>query len=160
MDKKQKEPWNYSKDGTERIFKADKEYMKCPQSEPIDEYGTVQEVANAYYYYTDLVDKNLDLCSNSISVLWMVQKGMSNERAKILGVKKPEKNPYSEDKLAEPQELANMVHHYLDWCRATQKRTWDSRGLNSKKSMLKACEKGLWIQGLTLLHYHEDPERH
>ncbi len=154
------EPYQFDEKGERKVFRADKDYMKCPQSESIDEYGTVQEVANAYYYYTDLVDADLDLCSDSISLLWMVQKGMSNERAKLLGVKKPEKNPYSDETLADPQELANMVHHYLDWLRATQKRTWDSRGLNPKKSMLKACEKGLWVQGMTLLHYNESPERY
>ena len=154
------EPYQFDEKGEPKVFKADKDYMVCPQSELSDEYGTPQEVANAFYYYTELVGKNLDFFSNSISMLVGVQKGLSDERAKILGIKRPEKKPYSEEILADPQELANMVHHYLDWLRATQKRTWDSRGLNPKKSMLKACEKGLWVQGFTLLHYHENPERY
>ena len=53
-----------------------------------------------------------------------------------------------------------MVHHYLDWLRATQKRTWDSRPLNPCRDMLDSSIKGMTVNSATLLHYDEDPERH
>jgi hypothetical protein len=158
MDKREKEPWNCNKDGTEKIYKPDKEHMKCPQSEIPDEYGTPQEVANAMYYYDKKLEEPDCFITDSISMLVIIQKGISNESAKTLGITKPTviegMKPWGE-----PLELANMVHHYLDWLRATVKRKWDSRGLNPKRGMLDACKKGLWVQGFTLLHYNENPER-
>lgn len=162
MDKREKEPWNYNADGTEKIYKADKEHMKCPQSEPTDVYGTPQEIYNAYCYYNEKLKDGTDLFSNSISLLVAIQKGISKDKFKHIVFEKP-KPRYIDDKmreLAEPQELANMVHHYLDWLRATCKRTWDSRPLNPKRGMFDACFKGLYINSATHLHYHEDPERH
>lgn len=58
-----------------------------------------------------------------------------------------------------PLEIANMVHHYLDWLRATNKRTWDSRGLNPSRQMLDACVKGMHINSATHLHYDELKDR-
>lgn len=161
MNKREKEPWNYNEDGTEKIYKADKEYMKCPQSEPTDVYGTPQEIYNAYCYYDKKIDTDEDFTSNSIQLLQAIQAGISIEKSSSIKFEKPKARYIDGEmrELAEPQELANMVHHYLDWLRATNKRTWDNRPLNPKKSMFDACFKGLYINSATLLHYHENPER-
>lgn len=143
----------------DKQYRKDMDFSKCKQSEPTDEYGTSQEIANALYYYDKIIDTPSDLFSNSISMLVMVQRGMSDERAKILGVTKPNDTTGMKP-LGTPQEIANMVHNYLDWLRATNKRTWDSRRLNSKREMLDACFKGMYVNSSTHLHYDEGPERH
>lgn len=159
---KEREPWNYNEDGTEKIYKPDKEHMKCPQSDFCDEYGTPEEIYNAYCYYNDKVKEGTDLFSNSITLLLGIQRGLSKEKTKHLIIEKPKARYINDEmrELAEPQELANMVHHYIDWLRATVKRTWDNRGLNPKKGMFDACFKGMYVNHATLLHYHENPERH
>ena len=157
--RQEKEPYNFDKDGEPKVFKADKEQMKCPQSEISDEYGTVEEVANAMYYYDKKIDEPDCMIQNAISMLVIIQKGISNDKVKTLEIKRIE-DTTGMHPWAEPLELANMVHHYLDWLRACQKRTWDNRRMNPMRGMLDACKKGLWIQGYTLLHYNEDPERH
>jgi len=153
---------DYNADGSPAIYVPDAEKMKCPQSEPTDKYGTPQDIYNAYCYYNEKLKVNEDLFSNSISLLVGLQKGISTEKFKHLRLEKPKPRYINEQmqELAEPQELANMVHHYLDWLRACNKRTWDSRGLNSKREMFDACFKGLYINSATLLHYDENPERH
>ncbi len=79
---------------------------------------------------------------------------MSDETIKNLGIKKPKNKPVGTN-----LQIANLVHHYLDWLRATNKRTWDSRPLNSKRHMLDACLKGMTVNHATLLHYDENAER-
>ena len=154
----EKEPFNFDENGEPKVYKANQAHMQCPQSELSDEYGTPQEVANAMYYYDKKIDEPDCFLSSAISLLAVVQKGMSDKQAKLLEVTRVEDitgmKPW-----AEPLELANMVHHYLDWLRACEKRTWDSRPMNPMRGMLDACKKGLWVQGYTLLHYNEDPGR-
>jgi len=72
------------------------------------------------------------------------------------------KCPQSEygDDYGDAQAVANAVHHYIDWLRATQKRTWDNRPMPNALKILLLCQKGMYINNSTLLHYHEDPKRH
>ncbi len=161
MDPIQKEPWNFNANGTPKNYGGGKERMKCPQSEPTDEYGTAKEVANALFYYDKKIDEPDCFITNSIAMLVIIQKGLSDESAVNLGIKKPE-NKYVNGKheIGSPLAIANLVHHYLDWLRASSKRTWDSRGLNPKRQMLNVCFKGMYVNSSTLLHYHENPKRH
>lgn len=92
------DPWNFTIKGIPKKYVGSKTRMKCRQSEPMDEYGDAQSVANA-------------------------------------------------------------VHFYLDWLRACQKRKWDGRPQPSAIHMLTRCQKGIFINDATNLHYHEDSER-
>ncbi len=64
------------------------------------------------------------------------------------------------DEYGTPQEIANAVHHMLDWCRAVEKRKWDTRPPNNPISILKQCQKGIIVDKYNHLHYDEDSERH
>lgn len=67
---------------------------------------------------------------------------------------------YPMDEYGDAQAVANMVHHYIDWLRACEKRKWDTRPAPSALKMLLACQKGMIVNHATLLHYDEDPVRH
>lgn len=146
-----RESWGY------KPYSKDMDFSKCKQAEPTDEYGTSQEIANAIYYYDVKLEDSF--FTNSISLLVGIQKGISSEIIKRQGIKKSDDH-HGMRPIGTPQEIANLVHHYLDWLRATNKRTWDSRPLNSMRSMLDACLKGMTINSATELHYDESPERH
>ena len=151
----QKEPWNFNKNGTEAIYKPDKEHMKCPQSELSDEYGTPEEVQRAAFYeYEHLINDTL-LFSNSIAMLIWIQKGLSKEKFPHIIIEKPKRI-----EVGTALQIANHVHNTLDWLRACQKRKWDGRPMNSCDQILPYCLKGLYINSATLLHYDENPERH
>ena len=141
----------------DKPYSPDMDFSQCKQAEPTDKYGTLEEITNAFYYYDKILDTPADHTFDSIDLLQTIQKGIPATDAKILGIKKPELKGW-EKPIAKPQELANMVHHYLDWLRATAKRKWDNRPLNPKRHMLDACKKGLYVTKVTHLHYDEDPE--
>lgn len=149
----EKQPFQFTKQGFPKKYKADKEYMKCPQSELTDEYGTPKEIANALFYCYDRLET--DTFSNLLNLLLWVQRGLADDKIKHLAVEKPK-----QVKVATDQEIANKVHHTIDWLRACQKRTCDNRPMNPKKQMLEYCLKGLYINPSTLLHYDEKPERY
>lgn len=153
MSLEKRESWGH------KPYRKDMDFSKCKQSELTDEYGTPQEIANAIYYYDKKIDEPDCFISNSISMLVIIQKGISDETAKTLGMTKP-KDETGMRPIGTNLEIANLVHHYLDWLRATNKRTWDSRPLNPCRSMLDACLKGMTINSATPLHYDEGPERH
>ena len=136
-------------------YVSDKEQMKCPQSEPNDEYGTIEEVQRAaFYQYENLINKTL-LFSNSINMLYWIQRGLSKDKCPSLVIPKPKNIP-----VGTPLEIANHVHQTLDWLRACQKRKWDGRPMNPCSEILPYCIKGLHVNSATDLHYDEDPERH
>ena len=64
--------------------------MKCPQSEPMDEYGDAQAVANAVHYYLDwcraAAKRKWDTRppNNPIHILELCQKGMIVNHATLL----------------------------------------------------------------------------
>lgn len=138
------------------------DFSLCKQSEPTDEHGTPAEIFNAMCYYDVYLESSksrLPIIQNSIQLLAIIQKGMSDEEFKKTFLEHNLDDHHGMRKSGTPLEIANMVHHYLDWLRATNKRTWDSRGLNPSRQMLDACVKGMHINSATKLHYDEGPER-
>ena len=142
--------------GTEN-YRPDMDFSQCKQSEPNDEYGTVEEIYNAMRYYDLHV---LNYKYNSILLLKDIQKGLSDEKLKQLGdgLSKLDDNN-GMIKIGTPQNIANKVHNSLDWLRATDKRKWDTRGLNPCRQMLDYCKSGTYLNSATFLHYDEDSER-
>ena len=139
-------------------YSHDMDFSHCMQSEPTDKHGTVDEIFNAMCYYDVFLEEST--CrDNSIHLLKTIQKGISDENFTNTGLSKKLDNHYGMRKPANPQEIANLVHNYLDWLRATNKRTWDSRGLNPSRQMLDSCVKGLYLNSATFLHYDEDSKR-
>jgi len=133
------------------------DWSLCKQSEPTDEHGTPQEIANAIYYYDVRLEDSF--IRNSIHLLVTIQKGMSDESIKTLGITKP-KDRTGMRSVGTPLGIANRVHHMLDWLRACNKRTWDSRPLNPSRHMLDSCIQGYTVNKYNKLHYDEHPERH
>jgi len=72
---------------------------------------------------------------------------------------KCQQSKYKNDQYGTSQEIANAVHHYIDWLRACEKRKWDTRSAPNALHMLLSCQKGMPVNHSTKLHYDEDPER-
>lgn len=136
------EPWNYEPNGKPKQYVPDDSQMKCPRSLPDDKYGTAQEIAKSVAWYIEFIERN-NLELNAIQVLRECQSGFW-----VRGKDIPD--------IEDAQQIANAVHHYLDWLRACQKRKWDNRPMNPAIRMLEACKKGLIINDATPLHYDED----
>ena len=134
------------------------DFSHCMQAESTDKYGTVDEVFNAVCYFDIKLD-DTPLVHNSISLLRRLQEGISDKRFEQTCFNKELDDRHGMRKPAKSQEIANMVHHYLDWLRATAKRKWDNRGLNSSRQMLDYCIKGYTVNKYNPLHYDESPER-
>ena len=138
-------------------YKPDMDWTHCMQSEPTDEHGTVDEIFNAICYY----DVNLETSNapNSIELLKAIQKGIPDDRFKKTYLPHKLYNNNGCLKIGTPLQIANNIHHYLDWLRATDKRTWDHRGLNPMRQMLDFCKKGMSLNTSTFLHYDERADR-
>jgi len=141
----------------DKPYKPAMDWSLCKQSEPNDEYGTPAEIFNAICYY-DVYLATLPIV-NSIELLKKIQKGITEEEFKKYDLTKKLNDHHGMRKPGTPLQIANLIHHYLDWLRATNKRKWDSRGLNSSREMLNSCVKGLTVNKYNHLHYDEDPER-
>jgi len=141
----------------DKPYKPDMDFNLCKQSELTDEYGTVEEIFNAMCYYDIKLEDSA--IQNSIQLLQRIQKGIPNDifEKTMLPHKLSDRNGMR--KSGTPLQIANLVHHYLDWLRATNKRTWDSRGLNPSRGMLDSCVKGLLVNKYNYLHYDESAER-
>lgn len=138
-------------------YSPDMDFTHCRQSEPTDEYGTVKEIFNAMCYYDiKLEDSTIQ---NSIQLLRIIQKGITDDRFEKTCLPHKLDDHHGMRKPGTPTAIANQVHNYLDWLRATNKRTWDSRGLNPSRQMLDSCVKGMYLNSATLLHYDERAER-
>lgn len=137
-------------------YKADMDFSHCKQSEPNDKHGTPEEVRNACFYYWDKMKNRPEdmFLTNSISLLMACQQGLSSEKFKHIKFLKPERI-----KVGTAQEIANTIHHSLDWLRATNKRLWDDRPLNSMEQMLESAIKGHIVNEYNELHYDERAER-
>ena len=78
----EKEPWNFHKDGRPKKYVGSKIRMKCPQSEPMDEYGDAQSVANAVHQTLDWLrackKRKWDTRpqNDAIDILELCQKGL------------------------------------------------------------------------------------
>ncbi len=142
------QPWNYEPNGTPKQYVADKEKMRCPQSEMADQYGTPHEITNAIFYSYERLET--DIFSDSLALLLWIQRGVADDKIKHLAITKPKLR-----EIGTEQEIANAVHHYIDWLRACVKRKWDTRPMNPKKQMLEICLKGMYINDATELHYDE-----
>ncbi len=138
-------------------YSPDMDFTHCMQSEPTDEHGTVDEIFNAMCYFDIKLESSSII--NSIHLLRTVQKGITDERFEKTCYPHKLDDHHGMRKSGTPQAIANMVHHYLDWLRATNKRKWDSRGLNPSRGMLDACVKGMYLNHATELHYDESAER-
>ncbi len=139
-------------------YSPDMDFSHCKQSEPTDEYGTVEEIFNAMCYYDIFLTSRycrFPIIQNSIQLLATIQKGITDEEFEKSGVTHKIDDQHGMRKSGTPTTIANQVHHYLDWLRATNKRTWDSRGLNPSRQMLDSCVKGMYLNSATLLHYDE-----
>lgn len=141
----------------EKNYNKDMDFSLCKQSEPTDEYGTVPEIFNAICYYDIKLESSPII--NSIELLKAIQRGISNDLFKKTFLPHNLDDQHGMRKSGTPTAIANMVHHYLDWLRATNKRTWDSRELNPSRQMLDGCVKGMYLNSATHLHYDENPER-
>lgn len=137
-------------------YRKDMNFSLCKQAEPTDEYGTSEEIKNAIFYYDVYLEKSF--CYNSIQLLVLIQKGMSDEKFKKYNLSNPD-NRHGMRKIGDAQEIANKVHTALDWLRATEKRKWDRRPLNPMRQMLDYCIIGSIVNEYNELHYDEDPER-
>jgi len=142
----------------DKDYKPDMDWSLCKQSEPTDEHGTVEEIYNTICYYDIMLEKSM--IQNSMQLLRVIQKGMTDERFEKTCLEKILDDHHGMRKSGTPLAIANMVHHYLDWLRATNKRTWDSRPLNPSRQMLDACVKGMYLNSATHLHYDEPKERY
>jgi len=146
----------------DKPYKADMDFSLCKQSEPTDKYGTKEEIFNAICYYDVYLGNQyckFPIIQNSIQLLLAIQKGMSDDEFEKTGVAHKLDDHHGMRKPGTPLQIANLIHHYLDWLRATNKRTWDSRGLNPSRQMLDSCVKGLHVDKHNHLHYDESPER-
>jgi hypothetical protein len=92
-------------------------------------------------------------------LLRTIQKGISDEIFEKTFLPKKLDDHHGMRKPGTKLQIANRIHHYLDWLHATNKRKWDSRGLNPSRQMLDSCVKGLTVNKYNPLHYDEDPER-
>jgi len=143
-------------------YSPDMDFSHCKQSEPTDEYGTVEEIFNAMCYYDVMLESihcRFPMIQDSIQLMVQIQKGITDEEFEKSGVTHKMDDQHGMRKSADPQEIANAVHHQLDWLRATNKRKWDTRGLNPSRQMLNSCVKGMYLTSATLLHYDERAER-
>lgn len=138
-------------------YNKDMDFSLCKQSEPTDEYGTKEEIFNAMCYY----DIKLESSSipNSIELLKTIQRGIPDDVFKKTLLPHKLDDHHGMRKPGTHVEIANMVHYYLDWLRATNKRKWDTRGLNPSRQMLDSCVKGMHLNSATHLHYDERTER-
>lgn len=136
----------------DKAYKPDMDFSLCKQSEPTDKYGTPDEIANACAFF----QAGFGSASDSIDMLVRIQKGMSDEQLQMFDVKKLKRKI---GVIGTPLMIANHVHTTLDWLRATRKRKWDGRPLNTKEHILPYVMKGMTINHATHLHYDEDPER-
>ncbi len=141
----------------EEPYRPDMDWTMCKQSELTDEYGTIEEIFNAVCYFDVRLDR--EPIHNSIHLLVNCQRGMSDKKLELWNIPKKLDDHHGMRKPADPQEIANMVHHYLDWLRACNKRDWDSRPLNPSRDMLDACVKGHYVDKHNELHYDEPKER-
>lgn len=137
-------------------YSPDMNFSHCKQSEPTDEHGTPKEIANAIFFY----DVHLHEAHfyHAVDMMVTIQKGMSDEEFLKSGVGKPD-DQHGMRKPGTPQDIANKVHHSLDWLRATQKRKWDTRGMNPMRQMLDYAIKGQIVNEYNELHYDERAER-
>lgn len=137
----------------DKSYKQDLDFSLCKQSEPTDQYGTKEEIFNAMCYYDIKLEESPIL--NSIELLKAIQKGITDEVFKKTMLPHKLDDHHGMRKPGTPLQIANLVHRYLDWLRATNKRTWDSRGLNPSRQMLDFCVKGLTVNKYNKLHYDE-----
>lgn len=141
----------------EKNYKPDMDFSLCKQSEPTDEYGTVKEIFNAVCYWDIYLETKFT--GNAIDLLAAIQKGIPDDVFERTCVPHKLDDHHEMRKPGTPTAIANNVHHYLDWLRASNKRTWDTRGLNPSRQMLDSSIKGLYLNSATHLHYDESPER-
>jgi len=141
----------------DKPYNKDMNFTLCKQSELTDEYGTKEEIFNAMCYYDiKLEDSSI---TNSIQLLLTIQKGIPDDIFKKTCLPHKLDDHHGMRKSGTSLQIANGVHNALDWLRATNKRTWDSRGLNPSRQMLDSCVKGMTINHATHLHYDEPKER-
>jgi len=144
--------------GTEN-YRADMDFSLCRQTEPTDKFGTPEDIRNACFYGWDVLINNPNnaLFSTSISLLVWCQKGLSKKKfpSVIEAISVPKNIEIGND-----QNIANAVHHNLDWLRACLKRTWDGRPINPMKQMLEASIKGQVVNKYNALHYDEKEDRY
>ena len=162
---------------------------ECKHSRPTDKYGTPQAIANAVHFYLDYAraqksrmhdNRDVDTyevilkCQqgkivNEFNPLHYDEKGIYdheepwgkenyNSRHKRIYQKKC-KQSCPMDTYGTPQEIANAVHHNLDWLRASGSRPSDHRSPPSAVTMLEICQRGTTLNSATHLHYDEEPER-
>lgn len=146
----------------DKPYRKDMDFSLCKQSEPTDEYGTKEEIFNAMCYYDIMLESPnlpLPIIQNSIQLLKIIQKGIPDKVFKKTMLSHKLDDHHGTRKPGTPLQIANKVHHMLDWLRATNKRTWDSRGLNPSRQMLDACVIGHTVNKYNDLHYDEDPNR-
>ncbi len=138
-------------------YSPDMDFSHCMQSEPSDVYGTVEEIYNAICYYE--IKLEISSILNSIELLKRIQKGIPDDMFKKTMLPTKLNDHYGSRKPGTPVEIANRVHNTLDWLRATNKRTWDNRGLNPSRQILDYVIKGTYLNSATYLHYDESAER-
>lgn len=143
-------------------YKPDMDFSHCMQSEPTDKYGTVDEIFNACCYYDiklESIDCGFPIIQNSLQLLLIIQEGMSDEEFKKSGLPHKLDDQHGNRKPGTPSEIANKVHCTLDWIRSTNKRKWDTRGMNPSRQILDYVIKGTHLNSATHLHYDERAER-
>lgn len=138
-------------------YSSDMDFSHCKQSEPTDKHGTIEEIYNAVCYYDVYLSKAF--CYDSIQLMVKIQEGMSDEDFEKSYLDKTLDDQNGMRKPASPQDIANKVHHSLDWLRATNKRKWDTRGLNPMRQMLDYVVTGQVVNEYNKLHYDERAER-
>lgn len=138
-------------------YSPDMDFSHCKQSKSTDKYGTVKEIFQAILVYDTYM--NLSCCTNSIQLLVKIQAGMNDKEFEKYDYLTKLDDKHGMRKPAKPQEIANKVHSALDWLRATNKRKWDTRGLNPMRQMLDYCVVGKSVDEYNELHYDEDPIR-
>lgn len=138
-------------------YKPDMDWTHCKQSEILDEHGTVKEIFNAICFYDIMLEKTPFY--HAVDMLVTIQKGMSDEVFLKSGLSHKLDDHHGMRKPGTPTEIANKVHCALDWLRATQKRKWDTRGMNPMRQMLDYSIKGLYLNHATHLHYDESEKQ-
>lgn len=138
-------------------YSPDMNFSHCKQSEPTDKHGTIDEIFNAVCYYDIYLDKGNFY--NAVDMMVTIQRGMSDEEFEKSFLDKTLDDHHGMRKPATHQNIANKVHHTLDWLRATSKRKWDSRGMNPMRQMLDYVVTGQIVNEYNELHYDESPER-
>lgn len=138
-------------------YNPDMDFSHCKQSAPTDRYGTVDEIFNAVCYYDVYLCKFY--CYNSIQLMVKIQKGITDEYFEKLYLDKTLDDQHGMRKSGTPQNIANKVHHSLDWLRATNKRKENTRGLNPMRQMLDYVVTGQIVNEYNELHYDESAER-